>query len=207
MSYELVNPYTNIEYSSNKNKLESAQEIWDTFSKNTKNYVSESYFTLQKGGKFNHFIVNETLNEDKKISYTIKEFKGNVNTTFLKDKLKKQEGGKRHKYSKKSSFSSNSTTSSMSNSSDTSSSSGSSLSSLSLNSSSSSSSSSNSSSSNSPYLSKNKKGMVYKFKNKPTYTYTSNPNKLNTVVYYDIFGYKFILPTFKQGINVVFTNP
>ena len=49
--------------------------------------------------------------------------------------------------------------------------------------------------------------MVYKFKNKPTYTYTSNPNKLNTVVYYDIFGYKFILPTFKQGINVVFTNP
>ena len=140
MSYKLVNPYTNIEFSSNKNKLESAQEIWSNFSKNTKNYVSDSYFTLQKGGKYHHFNINEKLNRNNKIAYTITEFNNHTNDSLLKKQLNSQKGAGKHKYSRKSSkssfSSSDSSESSLSDSSDDSSSS----SSLSSNSSSSTSS-------------------------------------------------------------------
>ena len=199
MSYKLVNPYTNIEFSSNKNKLESAQEIWSNFSKNTKNYVSDSYFTLQKGGKYHHFNINEKLNSNNKIAYTITEFNNHANDSLLKKQLNSQKGAGKHKYSKshrsrKSSFSSSdSSESSLSDSSDDSSSS----SSLSSN------SSSSSTSSNSPYLGKNKNGIVYKFKNRDNSTYVN----LNKVIYYDIYGLKYIIPTFKNGVEIIFTVP
>jgi hypothetical protein len=193
MTYKLVNPYTNIEYSSNKDKLESAQEIWNTLSKNTINFVPQSYFTLQKGGEYSHFTVEEKKNKNDKISYKISEFTNEkIDNKKLKKQLNSQKGAGKYNFSNDSTTfsSSNSSSSSLSDSSDDSSSS-------------SSLSTSSSSYSNSPILEKNKRGIVYKFKNRDRSTYTKN---LNKVIYYDIYGLKYIIPTFKKGIEIIFTT-
>jgi len=97
MTFTLVNPQIDNQYTTVKSdSLEAAQNIWDKLSKNTKQYVPESLFSLQKGGKLFHFKVQETLNNDN-VVYTISSY------TFVKhDKnfvnfLKTQSGGKKKK--------------------------------------------------------------------------------------------------------------
>ena len=74
MTFTLVNPEIDNQYkTTNNDSLEAAQNIWDKLSKNTKQYVPESFFSLQKGGKLFHFKVEETLNNDD-VSYKISSY-------------------------------------------------------------------------------------------------------------------------------------
>lgn len=124
MTFTLVNPQIDNQYkTSNNDSLEAAQNIWDNLSKNTKQYVPESFFSLQKGGKLFHFKVEETLNNND-VSYKISSYKCDKNDKNFVNFLKKQSGGKKKKKKKyfdtsSSSSSSSSITSSSSDSSDT----------------------------------------------------------------------------------------
>jgi hypothetical protein len=120
MTFTLVNPQIDNQYKAdNNNSLEAAQNIWDKLSKHTKQYVPESFFSLQKGGKLFHFKVEETLNNDD-VSYKISSYNYDKNDKNFINFLKKQSGGKKKKKKKYFDTSSSSDSSDSSDTSDTS---------------------------------------------------------------------------------------
>lgn len=115
MGYILVNPKLsdlNIK-SSKKNSTEAAEEIWSKLSANIKNYTPKFYFTIQEAGagagantkvnssKLSHFVIKESLGDNNRVDYNLKEFKGKKvdEKTFLNEL--NQEGGRRHRHKHK----------------------------------------------------------------------------------------------------------
>ena len=109
MVYILVNPLsssTPIE-SKKKNNNDAAEDIWNQFSTNIKNYTPTFYFTIQEGGtsKLSHYIIKESIENDK-VKYKLNEFKDkNINTKEFLNELK-QIGGRKYDDSSSSSSSS-----------------------------------------------------------------------------------------------------
>ena len=101
--FTLVNPKidgsvkTSYEASSS---LKAADEAYTAISKYFTNRLQEFRFTLQNGGKYHHFVASEKKGADNKVSYTINEFKGKVDTKSLEKRIndyQEQHGGRKHK--------------------------------------------------------------------------------------------------------------
>jgi hypothetical protein len=79
--------------------LQAADEAYSSISKYFTNRLQEFRFTLQSGGKYHHYIASEMKNKDaSKVSYTIAEFKGKVNTSQFEksqEHYQQQMGGRR----------------------------------------------------------------------------------------------------------------
>lgn len=175
MTFTLVNPQIDNQYkTTNNDSLEAAQNIWDKLSKNTKQYVPESFFSLQKGGKLFHFKVEETLNNDN-VSYKISSYKCDKNDKNFVNFLKKQSGGKKKKKKKYFDTSSSSDSSSSSSSSDSSDTSDTTI---------------------------NTDNLVYRFKTKDKVLYSKY--KPSIITYYDIYDTDYLLPTYYSNIEVKF---
>lgn len=80
--------------------LKAADEAYSAISKYFTNRLQQFRFTLQSGGKYYHFIAAEKSGKDNKVSYTISEYKGKVNTDALEHRMaeyqKQYGGGKKH---------------------------------------------------------------------------------------------------------------
>jgi hypothetical protein len=117
--YTLVIPYiegTMKKSVKSENSQKAANAIYKNLSEHFNNSVPSFHFTIMKGtnknGKLYHFEVNETRENDE-VSFTINQMKNikgveKLEEKFkekleqIKDKLKKeQDGGKKHKKSKK----------------------------------------------------------------------------------------------------------
>ena len=116
-SYVLVNPYIKGEMKTQvktNNSQEAAKFFYTNLSEHFNNAVPKFYFTVQKGGsgngKFYHFQVTETRNNESDVNFTIKPFtieNENINeftsklSTF-KNKFAQKAGSKKSTRSKKS---------------------------------------------------------------------------------------------------------
>ena len=113
-SYTLINPYIKGKFETTmkaKNSHEAATNLYKNLSEHFSNELSEFYFTLQKGGKYYHFKVNEKKNKNE-VLYDINEFhitdENYMDTKFkskldaYKAKIEDQDGGSKPKKKKKS---------------------------------------------------------------------------------------------------------
>lgn len=108
--YHLVNPHIDGDFKSTvtaKNSLEAANKLYSKLSEHFNNSVPQFYFTIQKGGKYSHFQVKESRN-DNEVSFLIKSYTIENEDSIKQFKTKldnyknKQDGGKKSKKSKKS---------------------------------------------------------------------------------------------------------
>lgn len=101
--YQLVNPYIEGQLETTfdgSTPLKAATKCWSKLSSMFTNCVPYFAFTLQEGGKLHHFVVNEKVDKNNKVSFKLKEYnnvdEGKVNK-FLSKVKQLQEGGKRRK--------------------------------------------------------------------------------------------------------------
>lgn len=103
--YSLVNPYISGQFSTSFNEsspLKAATAAWNMISSKLSNCVPSFAFTLQEesGKKLHHFMVNENVDDEGKVSFNIKKYK-KVDETKVNDfmnklaKIKTQSGGKK----------------------------------------------------------------------------------------------------------------
>jgi hypothetical protein len=102
-TYKLVNPLiggtlkTEIKAD---NSAKAAKHFYKELSSHIGNSLPQFYFSLQKGGKFYHFKVEEQTNNNE-VNYTLSQYNvQNPDTKPIENKIKemkKQQGGKKHK--------------------------------------------------------------------------------------------------------------